>query len=131
MTTPVDELIGLEGELRGIKECAEADNEQVAHITLAQVKPILAAIHYLKTSPAIPVKGDDVPLFIPKQTEAMVITVAKALCLHDGYDPDRIEPGDALGIDGHTVKGEVGHFMWRQFVEPARAAIAALTQPQE
>ncbi len=68
------------------------------------------------------------PLIHPKGktiTMALRETLARALCEADGYDPDRLEPGDdpyqeqdgfpSPCIDGHNRKGEPCHFFWRRY----------------
>lgn len=57
------------------------------------------------------------------QTEQL----ARLLCEQRGHDPDRLEPGDAYGVD-ETVKGEPCHYMWRQFVEDAEEIIYLTTE---
>lgn len=49
--------------------------------------------------------------------------VARLLCELRGYDPDALEPGDALGIDGRNAKDEPCHFMWRQWLNDARKVL--------
>lgn len=62
--------------------------------------------------------------------------VARALCIEDGRDPDRLEPGDDpyMGregypspcVDGVLPNDDKAHFLWRNYVFAAQAAINAL-----
>ena len=62
------------------------------------------------------------------ETPDMVERVARALCIHGGFDPDSLEPGDAYGIDGTMPNGDPAHLFWRQFEAEARAAIEAMRE---
>lgn len=61
----------------------------------------------------------------------IVERVARVLCQRNGYDPDSIEPGDLPRVDGRLKNGDPGHFLWREFVAPARAAIEAMREPTD
>jgi hypothetical protein len=57
----------------------------------------------------------------------LIEAMARAMCAENGRDPDQLEPGDALGIDGHR-NGEPCHFKWRHWTDAATAALAALRE---
>lgn len=61
----------------------------------------------------------------------MVERVARILCEQSLCNPDALEPGDIYGIDGYKRNGDPAHFMWREFVERARAVIEAMHVPIE
>lgn len=42
--------------------------------------------------------------------------LARKLCEIDGEDPNYLEPGDVLGVDGINHKGEQCHFFWREYL---------------
>ena len=54
--------------------------------------------------------------------------LARKLCELAGGDPDYLEPGDALGVDGVKPNGDKAHFFWREWLEDADAIIAAFPQ---
>lgn len=58
--------------------------------------------------------------------DALIEAMAMALCVSAGKDPDRLEPGDGLGIDGYNRKGDPCHFFWKEYTTEATAALAAL-----
>lgn len=58
--------------------------------------------------------------------KALIEAMARALCVSAGKDPDRLEPGDGLGIDGYNRKGDPCHFFWKEYTNEATAALAAL-----
>lgn len=62
----------------------------------------------------------------PTDRDKLIEAIARAICEARGHDPDYLEPGDALGVDGYNRKGEPGHFLWREFVDEATAALAVL-----
>lgn len=57
-------------------------------------------------------------------------TIARALCEHDGRDPERLEPGDDPYMDNSSIEdgrnrnGEICHFYWRRYVLKARAILS-------
>lgn len=84
-------------------------------------------------------------------TAEMIELAARALCEHDGYDPDDLEPGNVIihpldnltawespegefidtlcdngtrPPDGHDGKDPC-HYMWRQYIGRAQVAILA------
>lgn len=65
----------------------------------------------------------------------MIERVARALCKSAGNDPDALEPGNdpyhdnTSVIDGRKRNGDPAHFLWRQYVGNARAAIEAIREP--
>jgi len=67
----------------------------------------------------------------------MIERVARKLCWIRGYEPDQLEPGDdpygndTSLIDGRMPNGDPAHFMWRQFVKPARELFAEMREPTE
>jgi hypothetical protein len=64
-------------------------------------------------------------------SESMIERVARAICRANGRDPDRLEPGDAPGIDGQLPNGDPAHFVWKHYMDEARAAIEALREPTD
>lgn len=85
--------------------------------------------------------------------EELVERIARAICLRRGYDPEHLEPGNAIQTwmdeessreakydhmfdsgdvqpDGHNGKEQVS-FMWRWFIFDARAALAAIRETHE
>jgi hypothetical protein len=62
-------------------------------------------------------------------SESMIERVARAICRANGRDPDRLEPGDAPGIDGQLPNGDPAHFVWKHYMDEARAAIEAMRSP--
>jgi len=59
-------------------------------------------------------------------SDELVERVAKAICAERGFDPDCLEAGDEPVIDGYLRNGDPGHRLWREHVDEARAAIAAV-----
>lgn len=58
--------------------------------------------------------------------EGDVEKLARLLCEQQGNNPDYLEPGDALGTDGHNAKGEPCHFLWRHYEEDAAEVLSFL-----
>lgn len=60
---------------------------------------------------------------------------ARALCAANRDDPDKLEPGncpysdETVIIDGKCANGDPGFFVWRLYVDDARAVLAAIREP--
>ena len=52
--------------------------------------------------------------------------VARIICIDEGSDPDKLEPGNLPRVDGICSNGDPGHYLWREFEPLARKILKAL-----
>jgi len=69
-------------------------------------------------------------------TKGPTEAVAEAICVANGSDPERLEPGDVPygeddsyamdRADGYAANGDFCHFVWREKIPAAETLITAL-----
>lgn len=50
--------------------------------------------------------------------------VACELCRQNGYDPEKLEPGDVYGVDATLPNGDSAFRMWKMYRDNAKKIIA-------